>query len=106
MAKWSEELPYGAEDCGFEPLTGQTAAVKLCHPSVNGDLFLIKEFFIFCIYSINIYSFAGLIRRMPPPMFSDTAITYRHSDFTFSSSEHTGCRYPGLLDWKNLIKEG
>ena len=48
------------------------------------------------------YSFADLIRRMPPPTFSDTAITDRHSDTTFfSSSEHTGCRYPGLLDRKN-----
>ena len=28
------------------------------------------------------YSFAGLIRRTPPPTFSDTAITDRHSDTT------------------------
>ena len=33
--------------------------------------------------------------------FSDTAITDRHSDTTFSNSEHTGCGYPGLLDRKN-----
>ena len=45
--------------------------------------------------------FAGLIRRSQPPTFSDTAITDRHSDTTFSSSEHTGCGYPGLLDRKN-----
>ena len=45
--------------------------------------------------------FAGLIRRMPPPTFSDTAITDRHSDTTFiSNPEHTGCGYPGLLDRK------
>ena len=30
------------------------------------------------------HSFAGLIRRTPPPMFSDTAITDRHSDTTSS----------------------
>ena len=28
------------------------------------------------------YSFAGLIRRTPPPTFSDTAITDCHSDTT------------------------
>ena len=28
------------------------------------------------------YSFVGLIRRVPPPTFSDTAITDRHSDTT------------------------
>ena len=28
------------------------------------------------------YSFAGLIRRTPPPTFIDTAITERHSDTT------------------------
>ena len=32
--------------------------------------------------SVHIYSFAGVIRRMPPPTFSDTAITDRHSDTT------------------------
>ena len=47
------------------------------------------------------YSFAGLIRRTPPPTFSNTAITDRHSDTTISNSEHTGCGYPGLLDRKN-----
>ena len=61
------------------------------------------------------HSFAGLIRRTPPPTFSDTAITDRHSGTTnfqlrahwvriswsISSSELTGCGYPGLLDRKN-----
>ena len=28
----------------------------------------------------HMYSFAGLIRRTPPPTFGDTAITDRHSD--------------------------
>ena len=36
-------------------------------------------FVVFCMY---MHSFAGLIRRMPPPTFSDTAITDRHSDTT------------------------
>ena len=54
-------------------------------------------FIVFCVY---MYSFAGLIRRTPPPTFSDTAITDRHSDTTISSSELTGCGYPGQLDRK------
>ena len=36
-------------------------------------------FVVFCVY---MHSFAGLIRRTPPPTFSDTAITDRHSDTT------------------------
>ena len=34
---------------------------------------------VFCVHR---HSFAGLIRRTPPPTFSDTAITDRHSDTT------------------------
>ena len=37
-------------------------------------------FVVFCMY---MYSFAGLIRRTPPPTFSHTAITDRHSDTIF-----------------------
>ena len=43
---------------------------------------------------------AQFCRRTPPPTFSDTAMTDRHSGTTFSNPEHTGCRYPGLLDRK------
>ena len=56
---------------------------------------------VFVVFCVHMYSFAGLIRRTPPPTFSDTAITDRHSDTTISSSELTGCGYPGLLDRKN-----
>ena len=41
--------------------------------------------------------FAGLIRRTPPPTFSDTATLIP----LFSSSELTVCGYPGLMDRKN-----
>ena len=34
------------------------------------------------VFWVQMYSFAGLIRRTPPPTFSDTAITDRHSDTT------------------------
>ena len=37
---------------------------------------------VYVVFCVHVYSFAGLIRRMPPPTFSDTAITGRHSDTT------------------------
>ena len=37
---------------------------------------------VFVVFCVRVYSFAGLIRRTPPPTFSDTAITDRHSDTT------------------------
>ena len=37
---------------------------------------------VFVVFCIHMYSFAGLIRRTPPPTFSDTAIIDRHSDTT------------------------
>ena len=37
---------------------------------------------VFVVFCVQMYSFAGLIRRTPPPMFSDTAITERHPDTT------------------------
>ena len=37
---------------------------------------------VFVLFCVHVYSFAGLIRRTPPPTFSDTAITDRHSDTT------------------------
>ena len=37
---------------------------------------------VFVVFYVHLYSFAGLIRRTPPPTFSDTAITDRHSDTT------------------------
>ena len=36
----------------------------------------------FVVFCVHMYIFAGLIRRTPPPTFSDTAITDRHSDTT------------------------
>ena len=37
---------------------------------------------VFVVFCVHMYSVAGLIRRTPPPTFSDTAITGRHSDTT------------------------
>ena len=47
------------------------------HPWRHG--FVLVVFVVFCVH---MYSFAGLIRRTPPPTFSDTAIIDRHSDTT------------------------
>ena len=37
---------------------------------------------VLVVFCVHMHSFAGLIRRTPPPTFSDTAITNRHSDTT------------------------
>ena len=37
---------------------------------------------VFVVFCMHMHSFAGLIRRTPPPTFIDTAITDRHSDTT------------------------
>ena len=52
---------------------GTIAAHTWCHASV------LVVFVLFCVY---MYSFAGLIRQTQLPMFSDTAVTNRHSDTT------------------------
>ena len=44
---------------------------------------------VFVLFCVHMYSFAGLIRRTPPPTFSDTAITDCHSDTTtFQLRDH------------------
>ena len=57
---------------------------------------------VFVVFCVHMHSFADLIRRTPPPTFSDTAIIATATLIPlFSSSELTGCGYPGLLDRKN-----
>ena len=55
---------------------------------------------VFVVFCLHMHSFAGLIRRTPSPTFSDTAITAATLIPLHSSSELTGCGYPGLLDRK------
>ena len=43
---------------------------------------------VFVVFCVHMHSYAGLIRRTPPPTFSDTATLIP----LFSSSELTGCR--------------
>ena len=52
---------------------GTIAAHTLRHASV---------LVVFVVFCVHMHSFAGLIRPTPPPTFSDTAITDRHSDTT------------------------
>ena len=49
---------------------GTIATHTRCHASV------------LVVFGVHMYSFAGLIKRTPPPTFSHTAITDRHSDTT------------------------
>ena len=42
---------------------------------------------VFVVFCVHMHSFAGLIRRTPPPTFSDTAITDRHSDTTIFTAQ-------------------
>ena len=58
---------------------------------------------VFHVFCVHMYRFDGLIRRTPPPTFNDLAITDSHSDTISSISEHTGCKYPGLLDRKKMF---
>ena len=37
---------------------------------------------VFEVFCVHMYSVASLIRETPPPTFSDTAVTDRHSDTT------------------------
>ena len=54
---------------------GTIAAHTRCRASVLA---------VFVVFCVHMYSFADLIRRSPPPTFSDTVITDRHSDTTIS----------------------
>ena len=65
---------------------------------------------VFVVFCVHMHSFAGLIRRTPPPTFSDTANRRRSVTLQsptasliplFYSSELNECGYPGLLDRKN-----
>ena len=75
-----------------------TIAAHAVRPSSLCLYFIYIVIFMFCVH---MYSFAGLIRRTPPPTFSDTAVTDRTLIPLFSGSELTGCGYPGLSDRKN-----
>ena len=59
------------------PLVAQRYGTIAAHTRHRASVLVVCV--VFCVH---MHSFAGLIRRMPPPTFSDTAITDRHSDTT------------------------
>ena len=56
---------------------------------------------VFVVFCVHMYSFAGLIRRTPPPTFSDTAITDRYSDTTIFQLRAHWVRISWSIDRKN-----
>ena len=59
--------------------------------------------FVVCLRAHVLYNFAGLIRRTPPPTFSDTAITDRHSDTTIFQLRAHWVRIDILVSWIGKI---
>ena len=74
---------------------------------------------VFVVFCVHMHSFASLIRPTPPPTFSDTAITDRHSDTTIfqlrahwvriswsiGSEKSFGHRPPaGLEPWTSCVQ--
>ena len=54
---------------------------------------------VFVVFCVHMHSFAGLIRRTPPPTFSDTAITDRHSDTTIFQLRAHWVRISCMVYW-------
>ena len=55
---------------------------------------------MFVVFCVHMYSFAGLIRRTPPPTFSYTAITDRHSDTTIFQLRAHWVRISWSIGWE------
>ena len=55
---------------------------------------------VFVVFCVHMHSFAGLIRRTPPPTFSDTAITDRHSDTTIFQLRAHWVRISWSVGWE------
>ena len=56
---------------------------------------------VFVVFCVHMHSFAGLIRRTPPPTFSATAITDRHSDTTIFQLRAHWVRISWSIDREN-----
>ena len=59
---------------------------------------------VFVVFCVHMYSFAGLIRRTPPPTFSDTAITDRHSDTTIFQLRAHWVRISWSIGSKKIVR--
>ena len=66
-----------SNSCNDVPRVAQRYGTIAAHTRHRASVLVVCV--VFCMH---MHSFAGLIRRTPPPMFSDTAITDRHSDAT------------------------
>ena len=58
---------------------------------------------VFVVFCVHMHSFAGLIRRTPPPTFSDTEITDRHSDTTIFQPAQSSLGADILVYWIGKI---
>ena len=58
---------------------------------------------LFVVFRVHIYSFAGLIRRMPSPTFSDTAVTDPHSDTTTFQLRAHWMRISWSIGWEKSL---
>ena len=58
---------------------------------------------VFVVFRVHMHSFAGLIRRTPPPTFSDTAITDHHFDTTIFQLRAHWVRADILVYWIRKI---
>ena len=55
---------------------------------------------VYVVFCVHVYSFAGLIRRTPPPTFSDTAITDHHADTTIFQLRAHWVRISWSIGWE------
>ena len=68
--------------CVYSNSHNEVPQVAQRYGTVAADTWRHASVLVFVVFCVHVYSFTGLIRRTPPPMFSDTAIADRHSDTT------------------------
>ena len=59
---------------------------------------------VFVVFCVHMHSFAGLLRRTPPPTFSDTAISDRHSDITIFQLRAHWVRISWSIGWEKSFR--
>ena len=66
-----------SNSCNDVPRVAQRYVTIAAHTPCRASVLV-----VFVVFCVHMYSFACSIKRTPPPTFSDTAITARHSDTT------------------------
>ena len=79
------------------PRVAQRYGTIAAHPRRRASVLV-----VFVVFCMHVYRFAGLIRRTPPPTFSDTAITNHHSDSTIFQLRAHWVRISWSTGSKNL----